>query len=215
MPNRNAQVMTVLAGAVALAGVGYALAHRSEGRSVRPSRRGRAMRGSAASPPNRAEAARSPAPAPAVIATEPAARPDLDLAAERISSAPDALDIALDLDGVFDGKSESDVLITARPNEHVPVPRAGDDEEAPAPDDLARTWLTHATESERSLGTADTIPDVEELQLSMDQLGDTSDASVDAVDDDAVDDDETTAEYVRRHRISLDNLNAETGKKHF
>jgi len=204
--------MTVLAGAAALAGVGYAFAHRSSVRSRRGPRGTRVAvaRGSAASLSNRGKT--PPTPTPAAIATEPASRLDAErmtgLDAERISSAPDALDVALDLEGLFDGKSESGVSVTARPHEHIPAPRVGDDEEAPSPDDLASTWLAHATESERSLGTADTIPDVEEVPQAMDEEGDASDASGDDVDDD-----ETTAEYVRRHRISSMEWSAATAKK--
>ena len=203
MSNKNAQMVTVLAGAAALVGVGYALTHRSGGRSRRGPRRGFDARGPAASPPNRSQTL--PTPAPAVTASESAIWPD----AERISSAPDALDIALDLEGVFDGKSASGVSLTARPNEHVPAPRVGDDEEAPSPDDLASNWLAHATESERSLGTADTIPDVDNVLQSSDEQGEASDTEGAGVDDD-----ETTAEYVRRPRISSQDWSAALRKKH-
>jgi hypothetical protein len=88
--------------------------------------------------------------------------------------------------GDWDGAVE----LTARANDHAPSPSVADDEEAPAPEDLGRSWLEQATESERSLSFADTIPDTESLPGASDELGEASD------------DDETTAEYVRRHRIS-------------
>jgi hypothetical protein len=121
---------------------------------------------------------------------------------ERISSAPDALapdalDIALSLEGVFDGVSDTGSAVTARPNDHVPAPRVPDDDDALAPDDLGPAWLTRATEGEPSLGTADTIPDVDQVIPRLDELGEGRD-----LDGDGIDDDETTAEYVRRHRIS-------------
>ena len=113
-------------------------------------------------------------------------------------TAPDALDLALNVGGVFDGDLgrisdddwQSDVEVTARANEHVPAPNTADDEDPPAPEDLGRTWLEQATESERSLGFADTLPDLGNLTLSSDEL-----SSTDEEDED--DDDETTAQYVR------------------
>jgi hypothetical protein len=187
--NRNARVMTILAGAAALAGVGYALARRSGGPSGRGTRGTLAARGSTRSP-RRSEAL--PTPAPVVI---PGSWSEVD--AERTSSAPDALDVALSLEGAFDGESESGVAVTARPNDHVPALRAGDDDDAPAPEDLASVWLTQATAAERSLGVADIIPDVNQAVQTQDELGDVGDQNGDGIDDD-----ETTAEYVRRHRIS-------------
>ena len=130
---------------------------------------------------------------------EPIAAPDAVpwQEAERVSSSPDALDLALDLDGVFDGKLADEIEVTVRPDVHLPTPHTRDDEEPPAPEDLGRAWLMQATESERSLGTADTLPEVENLAQANDELGESLDS-----DGDDIDDDETTAEYVRRHRIS-------------
>ena len=164
--------MIALAGAAALVGFGYAFAHRSDARTSRAERVRRR--------PKPAPTMNEPRPAP------PSPAPWQD--ADRISSSPDALDVALDLDGAL----ASGIELTARPNDHVPAPRTHDDEDAPAPEDLGRAWLAQATESERSLGTADTLPDFEGLSTLSDELGETTD-----------DDDETTAEYVRRHRISL------------
>ncbi|HET7538776.1 MAG TPA: hypothetical protein VFK05_02860 [Polyangiaceae bacterium] len=186
MSKRSAQVIAI-AGAAALAGLGYAYAHRS---GARPAR----LRSTRASTHSLPGAQRSdPLAALATPrATERLAAPPAPFQeAERISSSPDALDVALDLDGVFEGEA-SGIELTARPHEHVPAPRTPDDEDAPAPEDLGRAWLTQATESERSLGTADTLPDLERLPSASDELGEASEE----------DQDETTAEYVRRHRIS-------------
>jgi hypothetical protein len=87
---------------------------------------------------------------------------------DRISSNPDALDLALNVGGVFDG-----------------------DDDAPALEDLGGTWLEQATESDRSLGFADTIPDIEALLNSIEKTDEGSD------DEHA----QTTKKYVR-HRIS-------------
>jgi len=188
--------MKVLAGAAALAGVGYVIARRSGERTARGALRGsrdvRAARGSVSS-------ARSGEVRQGELRPESHGEPRRE-STERVSSAPDApdaLDVALSLEGVFDGTSESGTAVTARPHDHVPTPLAGDDEDAPSADDLGLAWLTQATESERSLGSADTLPDVENLQLTIEELGEGTDANGDGIDDD-----ETTAEYVRRHRIS-------------
>ena len=178
---RNTQVLA-LAGAVALAGFGYTLARRSSSRSA-SARPPRASTNTA----RRAETRPTPE---AVGAAEPASWQD----SQRISSAPDALDVALNLDGVFDGKSASGVEVTARPDQHLPALLTGDDEDACAPEDLGAAWLRQATESERSLGFADTIPNFEDLDLPK--------ASIDANSDNAEEADETTAEYIRLHRIS-------------
>ena len=128
-----------------------------------------------------------------VVTADPAPWQD----SERISSSPDALDLALDLDGVFDGTLSSGSKVTAQPSEHAPAAHAGDDAEAPSPDDLGRAWLTQATESEQSLGFANTLPEIEEVRPTLTDLGEDSDSDADGEDDD-----ETTAEYIRRHRIS-------------
>ncbi|HKO46994.1 MAG TPA: hypothetical protein VJV79_04685 [Polyangiaceae bacterium] len=192
MSKKNAQVVQVLAGAAVLAGLGYALTRRSGARSSDSTRPTRS--------PRRAE----PRPVPTVSDIAP--KPPTWSHNDPLSSAPDVLDLALDLDGVFDGKAP----ITAQPSEHVPAPLSGDDQEPPAPEDLGSAWLTQATESERSLGFADTIPDVDDLpKPSADTIPDVDDplnASNERRDTDdsteGEDEDETIAEYVRRHRIS-------------
>ena len=220
MSNRNARVFA-LAGAAALAGIGYTLVRRSAARSHRlprvstrsfrrgeaPSNPGAALAGlagiatvAATEPSDASDSERiSSAPdsldlnvADERISSAPDSL-DLNVADGRISSAPDALDIALDLSGVFDVESASRVPITARPSDHVPALRTGDDEEAPAPEDLGRAWLIQATESEHSLGTADTIPDVENLPRA------TSPEADGESDIDGIEFDEPTAEYVNVH----------------
>ena len=193
--NRNAQVVTILAGAAAFAGVGYALTRRSGGSSAR-GRRGAVTAGASVRSPRRGET---------LPETAPADELEMPSDADRISSAPDALDVALNLEGVFDVDS---VGVTARPSDHVPAPRAGDDDDAPAPEDLGQTWLTQATESEHSPAVAETLPDIDQVLKAMDELGEGSDE-----DGDGIDDDETTAEYVRRHRISSLGLKEDIEKK--
>jgi len=203
--------MTVFASAAALAGVGYALTRRTKrpaakAPSVRETRDQIAARvlsnlpGFDGTQPMRRT---QPMPTPAAVYT-PKMRSD----SEVVPSAPDALDIALSLDGVFDGASESGAALTARPNDHVPAARTGDDEDAPSPEDLAQTWLAQATESEHSVGTADTIPDVDQVTRTFDELSNVADE-----DGDGVDDDETTAEYVRRHQVSRFGATADADPK--
>lgn len=185
MSKTNTRVIA-LAGAAALAGLGYTFGRRS---GSRPAHRARVSTNSSrrVEPPLSQSSPRRAQPAPRVA--------ELTLDADRISSAPDALDVALDLNGVFDGESASGVQITARPNVHLAAPHGADDEDAPSPDDLGRAWLEQATESEHSLGVADTIPDIENLPKTSRELN-----TDDALESD--EDDETTAEYVRRHRLS-------------
>jgi len=180
-----------LAGAAALAGIGYTLGRRSGSRAARSTR--------VPSERVRTTDARSTVNAP------PRSRPESGISelasdAERISSAPDALDLALNLDGLFDVESSTGVQLTARTTDHLSGPRGGYDEDAPAPEDLGRIWLEQATESEQRLGLADTIPDVENLPKASRDLVEGETLDEDAILDE--DFDETTAEYVRRHRIS-------------
>lgn len=193
MSNRNAHVFAI-AGAAALAGFGYTLARRSGSRAARATRASSnsAPRVVTAEPrPNRAET-----PTGAAV-VEDASDPVPWQDGARISSSPDALDLALNLDDVFDGNSGTEPEVTARPNQHVPALHTVDDDDAPAPEDLGAAWLKQATESERSLGFADTLPELENLRQTNVDRGEDLDS-----DGDGEDDDETTAEYVRRHRIS-------------
>jgi len=126
---------------------------------------------------------------------------DAQLGKQTEGAAPpvDMLDVALGSNGLFDDEPSSGVTVSARVNDHVPAPQTGDDEEAPSPDDLGRAWLSHATESEHSPRADELVPDVNDLPVARDEL---AEAGAQA-DDDSQEDDETTAEYVRRHRISL------------
>lgn len=190
MSKSNARVIA-LAGAAALAGIGYTLGRRSGARAVRSTR--------VPLEPLRTIDARSPMNSPRRSEPESGIS-ELASDAERISSAPDALDVALNLDSLFDVESSRGVQLTARIADHLSGPRSGYDEDAPAPEDLGRIWLEQATESEHRLGLADTIPDVENLSKASRDL-----VEGEALDGDAFGDedlDETTAEYVRRHRIS-------------
>lgn len=197
MSKSHARVIA-LAGAAALAGLGYTLGRRSGSRAVRSPR--------VSADPVRRIDARSAVSAPRRARPESAINelaPDAQRIAsdsERISSAPDALDVALNLDGLFDVESSSGVQLTARTTDHLSGPRSRDDEDAPAPEDLGRIWLEQATESEQPLGLADTIPDIENLARPTRDLVEGEVLDGETVGDE--DDDETTAEYVRRHRIS-------------
>jgi hypothetical protein len=103
-------------------------------------------------------------------------------------AAPDALDLAMNLDGIFDVESEDGGALTVRPSEHVPVPVGGDDEEAPSADDLGRTWLAQATQAEQSVIQADLIPEIDEIAFADETDADEADA--DETDADEVDADE-------------------------
>jgi len=108
----------------------------------------------------------------------------------RISSAPDAATGASELDDLFDAEAAIGLELSAQPHEHAPIPRSGDDEEAPSADELGRVWLEQATESEPSSSSEAVAPDPTELDATS-EFGDAGD-----------EDDETVREYARRHRIS-------------
>lgn len=193
MSKSNARVF-VLAGAAALAGLGYTLGRRSSSRALR------STRGAAKPVP--------PIDARAPLSPPRRAQPTSDISelardSTRISSAPDALDVAWNLDGLFDAESASGVQLTARTHDQASAARGRDDEDAPAPEDLGRLWLEQATESNRRLGLADTMPDVENLSKADRDLFEAGALGHGyTVGDEAEGEDETTAEYVRRHRLS-------------
>jgi hypothetical protein len=81
-------------------------------------------------------------------------------------SNPDALDVAMNLDGLFDIEPEDGAALTVRPSDRVPAPVGGDDEEAPSADDLGRTWLAQATQAEHSTREADLTPELDEIALA-------------------------------------------------
>ena len=102
-------------------------------------------------------------------------------------SMPDALDVAMNLDGIFDADAdgESDMALTARPDQHLPRPFGADDADAPGPDDLGATWLAQATQSERSLREADLTPELDELDaLSLATVDDEHDDDTPELDED-------------------------------
>lgn len=97
-------------------------------------------------------------------------------AEHELGTAPDPLDLALNLDGIFETESVSSDALSVQFSDRVPLPTNGDDQDPPSPDDLGRTWLEQATESEPSLSVAELTPELE--NLSLDQL------AADARDDD-------------------------------
>jgi hypothetical protein len=104
------------------------------------------------------------------------------------ASTPDALDIAMNLDGLFDAASSDGDALTVRPSDRVPPPTSGDDEEAPAADDLGRAWLTQATQAEHSLTQADLIPEIDDLAFS--EETDTDELALDEIEADELEADE-------------------------
>ncbi|HEY3256824.1 MAG TPA: hypothetical protein VGJ91_22870, partial [Polyangiaceae bacterium] len=92
-------------------------------------------------------------------------------------STPDPLDIAMSLDGIFDGQSEDGHTLTVRPNERIPAPLSADDEDAPSADDLGLAWLTQATQAEHSLGESDLTPEIEQIALDESDEQDEADSN--------------------------------------
>ncbi|MEO6599872.1 MAG: hypothetical protein ABIQ16_08385 [Polyangiaceae bacterium] len=141
----KARLFTLFAGAAALAGLTYGfgrLALRQRSPAAISEKRAQF-----------AEAALEAAPAPQAW--------ELAMADQRLSS--DALDLALDLDGIFDGTPGDSSGVTVRSNDRVPVAASGDDEDPPSPDSLGRIWLAQATQSERSFTEADLSTELDEL----------------------------------------------------
>lgn len=169
--SNNKRFFTLIVGAAALVGLTYGV-----------TRRGLQRRTSAVETQTRTSAAETGARSPAVEARtrlddavlEMAAPWDaLDRESPR-SSRVDALDLALNLGGVFDGDVGSDEL-TVRPTEHVPLASSADDEDPPSPDDLGRAWLSQATQSERSLRETDLTPEIDNIAETVEDLGDNGD----------------------------------------
>ena len=102
-------------------------------------------------------------------------------------SVPDPLDVALNLEGIFDAEYESTPELTVRPDLHLPRPLGGDDEDAPGADDLGRAWLSQATLAERSLRVSDLVPELDDIAAS-------------AGDDDRAGDDEEDEEDEEEER---------------
>jgi hypothetical protein len=148
-------IITMILGATALAGLTYGVARRGAQRR-------------AIQPPSSQTLASSVARGPATASD--AAQRAADWEALAVpgtrGSTPDPLDIALSLDGVFDGDSEDGLPLTVRPNVRVPAPLGGDDEDAPSADDLGLAWLMHATQTEQSLTESDLTPEIDDIALS-------------------------------------------------
>ncbi len=139
----KARLFTWFAGAAALAGLGYGFGRFA----LRP-------RSFADSPAQRARSAR----------LEARTTPEAWESALIAQSAPsDALDLALDLDGIFDPSTDEATGVTVRSSDRVPLASAGDDEDPPSPDDLGRAWLYQATQSEHSFTEADLSTDLNDL----------------------------------------------------
>ena len=98
-------------------------------------------------------------------------------------SNPDALDIAMSLDGIFDGVSEDGRALTVRPNVRIPSPIGGDDEDAPSADDLGLAWLMQATQTEQSLTESDLRPESEDIALNEDPDSEETDIQDEDVQD--------------------------------
>lgn len=95
-----------------------------------------------------------------------------------------------DLDDAFDVAPESGVEPTVLSAERVPAPMSAEDGEAPGPEELGERWLAQATSTE-SISADPDYPNIEELAAPESDLGAASS-----------DDDETTRDYIRKHRIS-------------
>ena len=85
------------------------------------------------------------------------------LTPRRSTRTRDALDVALDLDGIFEPPSAPEEAPTVRTSERAPIATGGDDEEPLSPEDLGRAWLTHATLSERSRRPGDLLEELENI----------------------------------------------------
>lgn len=154
MSNKN-RFLTIVLGATALAGLTYGVTRRGwQRRAVQPP-----ATHTLASIEHNAPPA---ADAPPLIAPYWEA---LSADSPR-GSTPDPLDIAMSLDGIFDGQSEDGLELTVRPNDRVPAPIGADDDEAPSADDLGLAWLTQATQAEHSLRESDLTPAIEEIALA-------------------------------------------------
>lgn len=153
MSNKN-RFLTIVLGAAALAGLTYGVTRRGQQRrAVQPS----ASQVLAASESSAAREA---------DAQDFASDWETLTVHGQRRSTPDALDVAMNLDGIFDGGVEEELAVTARPSDRVPPPLGGDDEEAPGADDLGRAWLAQATQSEHSARESDLVPEVEEIAFA-------------------------------------------------
>ena len=111
------RLLTIVLGATALAGVTYGVARRGLQRRIAPPLESHTLATNE------------------LVESPPAERRLSDWETLTVHSTrgslPDALDLALNLDGIFDGQSESGEAVTVHPSDRVPPPFAGDDQEAP------------------------------------------------------------------------------------
>jgi len=166
------RLLTIALGVTALAGVTYGVARRGLQRRAAPPLESHAFAANELSEPPSDELSLSDWESLTVHSTR--------------GSMPDALDVALNLDGIFDWQPDGEA-VTARPSDRVPAPLAGDDQEAPNADDLGLAWLIQATEAERSVGETDLTSDLENLALN-DPFNDQEESEeVDETDGNALD----------------------------
>lgn len=147
----KARLFTLVAGAAALAGLTYGFGRLA----LRPRSLG---------------ASSSAQRAPLTELKAEASTPEAWERALVAQSAPsDALDLALDLDGIFAASADTSG-VTARSSDRVPPPSSGDDGDPPSPDSLGRAWLSQATQSERSFTETDLSLSVEDLAAPEDSM---------------------------------------------
>ncbi len=162
--SKTTRLLTVVAGATALAGLTYTFSRMA----LRP-------RGS--------QAAIARASNRTARAIARAADPEPWQTALLTSASPsDALDRALGLDGIFDAEPLDDADVTVQLQGTLPHATSADDADPPGPDDLGKAWLAQATESERSLREADLAPELESLSIGS-SLDDVLDDDVIGEDD--------------------------------
>ncbi|MEI9937926.1 MAG: hypothetical protein WDO69_11975 [Pseudomonadota bacterium] len=168
MSNKT-RFLTIVLGATALASLTYGVTRRGWQRRSAPPLASQALSSGERN-------------APAAADVPPLTAPDWEtLSVHSVrGSTPEPLDLAMNLDGVFDGQSEDGLVLTVRPSDRVPPPRSGDDEEAPSADDLGLAWLTHATEAEHSLSESDLTPEIEDIALTEEPDSDEADSNEDA-----------------------------------
>ena len=185
--SKKTRILTVVVGAAALAGFTYTVARRG---LLKRAQEGNASNDSAA--PNQTADNSGLGEGVAARGWEAYANEwQGDHVNPARGSLPDPLDVAMNLDGIFDADADDDnseAVLTARPDQHLPHPVSADDEDAPGPDDLGPAWLAQATQSERSLREADLTPELDELTLAIANLEDADGAQLGADDDDDDDD---------------------------
>ncbi len=171
MSNKT-RFLTIVLGAAALAGLTYGVTRRGlQRRFVQPLASHTPVSSELSAPPAAA--------APSLTASD---WETLSVHGTR-GSNPDPLDIAMNLDGIFEGQSESGSALTVRSIDHLPAPLGGDDEEAPSADDLGLAWLTKATQAEHLVGESDLKLEIENLGFAEETESDEADTAQAELDD--------------------------------